>query len=446
MRLALLVFALVTVCFVPAPSVGAELPRHGLLGAVLVQNAGAVGVKAVVPGSAAASAQMQPGDVIRSVNGVPMSLANDVVQAVRKLPAGTTISVVILRNGVARTVSVTLGTPRDEKDSAVRTLYQSITVQGTLRRTLLDVPDNIIGKRPGVLLIGGIGCFSVDVASNSEDGYLRISRDLARAGFVTMRLEKSGVGDSQGPPCHDVDFHDEYASYAIALEALRRDPKVDPAHIYLLGHSIGTIIAPQLALDHRVAGIVVSEAVGRNWFEYELMNLSRQLELGGDTPDVVDQKLRSKEYCMHRLLVARDPESEIEAADPECKIRNGIYPVAAPYMQQIAALNIIQPWTRISVPVLVVYGSSDYVVAPEDAERIVEVVNHGHPGLATLAEVPAMDHNLQVAATPEQFYADNAQGTPTRYQTKFSDVVVHWMCTHERLGAVPQARDAPLCQ
>ncbi len=410
----------------------AELPRHGVLGAALLESAGAVSIQAVVPGSAAAAAALRAGDVIRSIGAVPVERASDVVQTVRRLRPGSTVPLVIVRNGSEETISVTVGAPPSEDDPTVRTLYQTIEIAGTLRRTLLDVPKTLAARRPGVLLVGGIGCFSVDVAANPEDGYLRISRDLARAGFITMRLEKSGVGDSQGPPCHDVDFHDESAGYAVALEALRRDPRVDPAHLYLLGHSIGTLIAPRLALERPVAGVVVSEAIGRNWFEYELQNLRRQLELGGDAPDVVDETLRSKEYCMHRLLVARDSESHIEADEPACKKRNGIYPVAAPYMQQVATLNVIEPWMHIAVPVLAVYGASDYVVAREDHERIVDVVNRERPGLATLAVVEGMDHNLQVAATPAAFYANNASGAATRYQTQFSAVVLHWLCARER--------------
>jgi len=410
----------------------AGLPRHGVLGAQLQMTDGMVSVKAVIPGSAAAKANLMPGDGIRSINRIPAAATADVISSIRRTPAGTTISMEILRNGTAQTINVTVGTPAAESDPAVQTLYESVTVNGSLRRTLVDIPKNAAGRRPAVLLIGGIGCFSVDVAANPEDGYLRITRDLARAGFVTMRLEKSGVGDSQGTPCHDVDFQDESGSYAVALTALRKHSHVDPAHVYLLGHSIGTLIAPRLALEQPVAGIVVSEAVGTNWFEYELANLRRQLEIGGDPPATVDDKLASKERCMHRLLIEKEPEPVIEQGEPACKLRNGIYPVVDKYIQQVASLNVIQPWTQLSVPVLAVYGTADFVVNPADHARIVAVVNSAHPGLASLSPVDAMDHNLQVAATPFEFYTNNEKGVATQYQTEFSTVLLKWFCSRER--------------
>jgi hypothetical protein len=285
-----------------------------------------------------------------------------------------------------------------------------------------------------VLLVGGIGCYTVDAAANPDDPYLRIARDVAKAGFLTMRLEKSGVGDSAGPPCRSVDFRAESGSYALALDALRRDPRVDARRVYLLGHSIGSLIAPQLAVETPVAGVIVAEAVGRTWFEYELANTRRQLELGGDPPSLVDRKLESKERCMHRLLIAREPEAAIERDEPECAQRNGVYPVEAPYMQQVAATHVIEPWTKIAVPVLVLYGGSDYVVAPEDSERIARVVDAAHPGLATVERIDAMDHPLGVAASAKIAYDDAANRTAEPYQTRFSDAVVAWLTARSRSG------------
>jgi alpha-beta hydrolase superfamily lysophospholipase len=409
----------------------APLPRHAVLGAALVADPGGVGVSAVVPESAAASAGVQRGDVITTIDAVPVASVSEFVEAIRRRPGGATVVLGIRRGGGTQALNVTLGTAANEHDAAFQTLYQSVSVDGSLRRTLLSVPNGVRGRRPAVMLVGGIGCFSVDVAASADDGYRRAMNDITKAGFVTLRLEKSGVGDSQGPPCHDVDFATEYHSYEVALEALKRDPHVDPAHVYLLGHSIGSVIVPRLALTHSVAGVIASEAVGRNWFEYELENLRRQLVIGGDAPDVVDATLQSKERCMHELLIERRPEAEIERAQPDCKEHNGIYPVEDAYVQQVAALNIIEPWARLAVPVDVIYGTSDYVVAREDHERIVEVVNHAHPGNATLQVIDGMEHTLRVAATPAVFYENSTKGVSAPYDSAFSAAVIGWLRNRE---------------
>jgi pimeloyl-ACP methyl ester carboxylesterase len=243
-----------------------------------------------------------------------------------------------------------------------------------------------------------------------------------------MRVEKSGVGDSQGPPCRNVDFTSESESYAIALDALKRDPHVDPNRVYLFGHSIGSVIAPRLALQNRVAGIIVAEAVGRDWPEYELRNLRRQLELGGSPPAEVDQSLIEKAACMQRLLVEKEPEAQIERSMPSCKAPNSVYPVTAAYVQQVVPLNIIQPWTQLALPVLAIYGASDFVTEEADHRRIVDVVNGAHPGTAILKIIDGMDHYLGTVAT-QKASLDNAQNaTPEPYDAELSRTVVAWLC------------------
>lgn len=89
---------------------------------------------------------------------------------------------------------------------------------------------------------------------------MRLARDLGRRGVVVMRLEKSGTGDSQGPPCMTVDLLTEMRSYEVALTALARDSHVDSNRIYLFGHSIGSLMAPRIANNGKVAGVIVAEA------------------------------------------------------------------------------------------------------------------------------------------------------------------------------------------
>lgn len=92
---------------------------HGLLGATVSDQArqkdstsvGAV-VKEIVAGSAADKAGIRPGDVVMSVNGIPISSSSDLTATIRSLAAGTTTDLVIVRGGKPQTISVTLGTFR----------------------------------------------------------------------------------------------------------------------------------------------------------------------------------------------------------------------------------------------------------------------------------------------------------------------------------------------
>jgi pimeloyl-ACP methyl ester carboxylesterase len=247
-----------------------------------------------------------------------------------------------------------------------------------------------------------------------------------------MRLEKSGVGDSQGQPCPTVDYESETRSYSRALDSLRHEPSVDPDHIYLLGHSIGTLTAPRLVAENRVAGVIVAEAVARNWVEYELLNLRRQLALDGMPAAEMDDAMRMKELCMHRLLIEREPRANLEASEPRCKERI-VYPAADSYMQQVAAVNIPRLWSQVDVPVLAVYGTADFVTDLDDHQRIVDIVNSFHPGQATLQVVSGMDHHLDQAGTPEQAWELRVkQHRQLPYEAKFDAIVAAWICDRDR--------------
>lgn len=403
------------------------LPRHAVFGAAVAEKPAGLTVVRVLPGSAAESAGVRSGDVVVSFDGAATSTIPAYLTEIHSLHAGETVTVAVTRDGKPLTLSVRLLQPPDENDPAVLTRYESITVDGSLRRVLVTVPKAALAPLPGVLFIGGIGCFSIDVAGDPQDPYLRLAHDLSRAGFVTMRLEKSGVGDSQGPPCRTVDFASEERSYATALTALRADRAVNPKRIYLFGHSIGTVVAPRLAQREQVAGVIVAEAVGRDWFEYELRNARRQLELGGATAAATDAAMMGKYRCMYRLLVAMESEQSIEAQEPSCKEHNGVYPVDPAYIRQVAALNVIAPWTGLDVPVLAIYGASDFVTERDDHVRIVAVVNAAHPGTATFHEISGMDHLLYRASSPKAALDAFAGGTAREYDTDLSAAVIAWL-------------------
>jgi len=413
-----------------------ELPRRNMFGAAVSADGRGVLITALVPDSPAQLAGLKVGDVITRLGTTSILNVGQFLQAVRAATPATTMSVAVDRAGKPESFSVHIVPVTKEADPDVETVYSALQVGGSLRRTLVTVPKGTTRNLPAVLLIGGIGCYSVDNPSDLNDPYRTLAHDLGRSGVVVMRVEKSGIGDSQGEPCFETGFTEESEMYAAALAALFREPHVDPHRVFLFGHSIGTLVAPRLAVVNPVAGVIVAEAVGINWFEYELANLRRQSVLGGDSPAVTDDLLRSKESCMHRLLMDRESESAIESTMPDCRLRNS-YPVAAPYMQEVAALNIAEPWSRINVPVLVLYGTADFVTAEAEHRRIVDIVNAAHPGSASFQVVQGMDHHLELMGTPREAYDRRVKRhEDAPYAKQLSIDLVEWLCVHTNCGRV----------
>jgi hypothetical protein len=66
------------------------------------------------------------------------------------------------------------------------------------------------GRHGAALYINGIGCYSQESLDGSSND-ARLLYGLTRAGFVTIHVEKSGIGDGDGPACESpaADFRAE---------------------------------------------------------------------------------------------------------------------------------------------------------------------------------------------------------------------------------------------
>jgi len=222
------------------------------------------------------------------------------------------------------------------------------------------------------VLIGGIACESL------EDGPLAaLAGTWTRAGYDTQRVDKRGVGDSEGGPARGVDFATELADAraAVARAGERGLPVV------VFGHSIGGVIAAHLELE--VAAIIVYGTPVRPWIDCLRDSARRQLALrGAGEGDIA-----------HRLA-----EITRLAETGELNGRS------AAYHRQLAALDLEAPWRTIDAPVLVLRGEHDWVVAAEDQARLAKLA-HGE-----LVELPGLDHVLGAHADREASLRDYGAG------------------------------------
>src|SRR5262249_49449940 len=135
-------------------------------------------------------------------------------------------------------------------------VYGAVASRGARLRTIVSGPK-APGRHPAVMLIQGYGCFSIDNPVGEPGGFTRIARDLARHGYVTMRLDRPGCGDSEGGPCKDVDFDTELDGFREALRALKRLDFVDAENVFIFGHSMGGIVGLIIAAELPVRGLAV---------------------------------------------------------------------------------------------------------------------------------------------------------------------------------------------
>ena len=270
MKAALSLFAvsiglLVLSSFVSAQFSDDLLPRRGYFGVGLENAEGGARVFSVAPDSTAAAAGITVGTIIEAVDGNTAASPQVVVELISRHKAGESVKIGVRQETGRRTINVILKPIPYEQMANATVHYGSVIAAPDVRlRTILSIPSDpplpttpISRRFPAVLLIQGGGCGSIDSPFSPNVAQPGLMHTIGSQGFVTMRVEKSGVGDSQGPSCDSIAFKEELAGYQAALRALRSNPAVNPDRIYLLGISLGGVFAPLLAAETKVAGISV---------------------------------------------------------------------------------------------------------------------------------------------------------------------------------------------
>ncbi len=247
-----------------------ELPRKGYFGVRLAplpdeirarEGLGAragVLIEAVVPGTAAEAGGIRQGDVLLAVDGESISGVPELMKTVASMTVGQTFEVTLLRAGGRMTLPITLKErPRDRGEN-FDVLYHHVRSGGARIRTIVTRPHGG-GARPVLFLIQGLGPTMVDEPLSGPGPYSRILNEFAGGGYATVRLEKPGIGDSEGGPYADIDFETELDTYRQALVAVRKYSFVDPDNVFIFGHSMGGVFGPIIASEMPVRGVARRE-------------------------------------------------------------------------------------------------------------------------------------------------------------------------------------------
>ncbi|UOQ72847.1 alpha/beta hydrolase family protein [Hymenobacter cellulosilyticus] len=390
-------------------------------------NKNGILVRGVRPQSSAQAAGLLPNDVILKMGSTEVGAnVGEFVGQLRQYKVGDKAPFVVLRNG--RKIRKTVTFKAFPKDSSpfYEVQYASVTAGANQLRSIITRPTGAAqAKVPMVLFIQGVGCFSVDNPLNRADVTNRIIDSLSRHGYATMRVDKTGMGDSKGTPCAESDLLSEAAGYKAGLAAIRQLPFVDQQNVFITGFSIGGVMAPLVAQGENLKGVVVFGTVSRTFIEYLLENKRNQSQLQGLPADSINSLLRTYSAALHLLLTDKQTPAQVLAKYPAAR-RVLTFPQHYTYMQQWQDLNLPAYWQQLNAPVLVLRGASDYISYSIDHQLIADVVNRAHPGNASFVLLPDTDHHFNRAHDMAEAMRMDEQANPEK-NFEFMRVILNWL-------------------
>lgn len=246
----------------------------------------------------------------------------------------------------------------------------SIRLYGTLVNPQGD------GNFPVALLISGSGPTDRDGNSPGlkNNSLKLLAEGLAQAGIASLRYDKRGVGASADTTIHEKDLRfDDYIHDAENwLEYLNAKPEYDA--VYVIGHSEGALIGLVAAQSADVQKYVSLAGAGKPADAILLDQIKSQSPfLGIFTATILDTIKAGK-------IVTEMPK----ALEPIFR------PSVQPYLRSWIKYEPAKEIAKLSIPVLIVQGTTDLQVDVEDA-RALKAANPD----AKLLLVEGMNHILK---------------------------------------------------
>jgi len=257
----------------------------------------------------------------------------------------------------------------------------------------LTIPKTNKEKYPAVILVAGSG--EVDRNGNAVkmnfdmNIYRELSQIITDLGFITLRYDKRGVGESKGS-FMETGMWDLVDDLVASVKWLRNHPKVDADNIVLLGHSEGCTL--------------ITAA-------YTKCLPSRMIMLSGAAEPIIDALKRQRDIAFSELLNSKglkgllfrllkvDQKGEKQAAkliekvkeSYKAVIRYNLVKINAKWQREHFNYDVYEDLIKVECPVLAITGDKDFQANPERLKNLPGLVK----GDVQCYVVENMDHILK---------------------------------------------------
>lgn len=227
-------------------------------------------------------------------------------------------------------------------------------------RGTLTLPSGT-GPHPAVILVHGSGPNDRDETVGANKPFRDLAWGLAARHIAVLRYDKRThlYRDrflSNPQPITTREEATDDAGYALAF--LRQRKEIAPDRIFLLGHSLGGMLAPRIAREHPgLAGLVLLAPSGRPLTEI----MVGQMEYLAQTDGTVTVE---EEEQIER--VRRQAEEVAKLSERDSSRNDTILGAPPSYWLDLRSYDAPGTATMLDLPMLLLHGGRDYQVTDKD--------------------------------------------------------------------------------
>lgn len=253
------------------------------------------------------------------------------------------------------------------------------------------------GPRPAVVLLTA-GPFDRDLTTGPNKPFKDLAWGLASRGVAVLRFDKVNHVHRHVEAEPGFTMAAEYVPHALAaVRLLQQQPGIDPARVFVLGHSGGGKAAPRVAAaDASVAGMVILAG--------DTLPLPRAIiRVAHYLADLDPGPAAAAAVASFTRKAARVEDPELSPATPAADLLFG-WP--ASYWLDLRGYDPVRTAAELDKPMLILQGGRDYQVT------VADDLAGWRAGLAHRPDVTIRVHD----ADDHLFFPGSGPSTPADYE------------------------------